>query len=78
MSGVLGHLCAHVGKTGPGKPPKDGEMKEMTRHLSRYLSVTEAPHNIDFLQVSGEETSVSLEPQYQSGYEPAISVFHCK
>ena len=23
---VLGHLCAHVGLTGPGEPPEDGEM----------------------------------------------------
>ena len=30
MNGVLGHLCANIGKTGPGKTPEDGEMNEMT------------------------------------------------
>ena len=29
MKGVLGHLCAHIGQTGPGEPPEDGEMNEM-------------------------------------------------
>ena len=23
MNGVLGHLCAHIGYTGPGEPPED-------------------------------------------------------
>ena len=36
MIGVLGHLCAHVGSTGPGKPSEDGEMNEMTLP-SRYI-----------------------------------------
>ena len=31
MNGVLGHLCTHIGVTGPGEPPEDGEMNEMTR-----------------------------------------------
>ena len=59
MNRALGHLCAHIGQTGPGEPPEDGEMIEMTlpsRHRirnsspgrARYLSVTEAPHNTDF------------------------------
>ena len=30
MNGVLGHLCAHIGETVPGKPPEDGEINEMT------------------------------------------------
>ena len=30
MDGVLGHLCAHIGWTGPGELPEDGEMNEMT------------------------------------------------
>ena len=30
MNGVLGHLCAHIGYTGPGEPPEDGEMNEIT------------------------------------------------
>ena len=40
MNGVLGHLCAHIGYTGPGEPPEDGEMNEMTlssRHMIRNL-----------------------------------------
>ena len=28
MNGVLGHLCAHIGRTGPEEPPEDGEMNE--------------------------------------------------
>ena len=30
MNRVLGHLCAHIGLTGPGEPPEDDEMIEMT------------------------------------------------
>ena len=30
MNRALGHLCAHIGQTGPGEPPEDGEMNEMT------------------------------------------------
>ena len=55
MKRALGHRCAHIGETGPGEPPEDGEMNEMTmfsRHRiqgrARYLSVTEAPHNTEF------------------------------
>ena len=62
MNRALGHLRAHIGLTGPGEPPEDGEMIEMTlssRHRfeiralavwgrARYLSVTEAPHNTDY------------------------------
>ena len=68
MNGVLDQLCVNIGYTGPGESPEDGEMNEMTlpsRHRIpnsspgvrvRYLSVTEAPHNIKSLRVSGEET----------------------
>ena len=38
---ALGHLCAHIGYTGPGEPPEDGEMIEMTlssRHRIRNSS----------------------------------------
>ena len=30
MNRALGHHCAHIGWTGPGEPPEDGEMNEMT------------------------------------------------
>ena len=30
MNRALGHLCAHIGSTGPGEPPEDGKMIEMT------------------------------------------------
>ena len=30
MNRALGHLCAHIGQTGPGEPPEDDEMIEMT------------------------------------------------
>ena len=38
MNRALGHLCAHIGLPGPGKPPENGEMIEMTlssRHRIR-------------------------------------------
>ena len=41
MNRALGHLCPHIGKTGPGKPPEGGEMNEMTlssRHRIRNSS----------------------------------------
>ena len=41
LNRVLGHLCAHIGETGPGEPPEDGEMIEMTlssRHRMRNSS----------------------------------------
>ena len=41
MNGVLGHHCAHTDQTGPGKPPGDGEMNEMTlssRHRIRNMT----------------------------------------
>ena len=25
MNGVLGHIWAHIGYTGPGEPPEDGD-----------------------------------------------------
>ena len=41
MNRALGRLCAHIGYTGPGEPPEDGEMIEMTlssRHRIRNSS----------------------------------------
>ena len=41
MNRALGHLCAHIGYTGPGEPPEDGEMIEMkpsSRHRIRNSS----------------------------------------
>ena len=41
MNRALSHLCAHIGQTGPGEPPEDGEMNEMTlssRHRIWNLS----------------------------------------
>ena len=41
MNRAIGHLCAHIGWTGPGEPPEDGEMIEMTlsfRHRIRNSS----------------------------------------
>ena len=60
MNRPLGHLCALIGWTGPGEPPEDGEMIEMTLSSrleilalavwgpARYLSVTKTPHNTYF------------------------------
>ena len=58
MKWVLGQLCAHVCWAGPRKPSEDGEMKEMTlpsRQTIQNSSLTEAPHNIESLRVSGED-----------------------
>ena len=41
MNRAFGHPCAHIGLTGPGEPPEDGEMIEMTlpsRHRIRNSS----------------------------------------
>ena len=41
MNGVIGHRYAHVGFTGPGEPPEEGEINEMTlpsRHRTRNSS----------------------------------------
>ena len=41
MNRVLGHVCAHIGKTGPGELSEDGEMNELTlssRHRIRNSS----------------------------------------
>ena len=41
MNRALDHLCAHIGQTGPGAPPEDGELIEMTlssRHRIRNSS----------------------------------------
>ena len=80
MNGVLGHLCAHIGKTGPGKPPEGGEMSEMalpSQHTIRKsnpgglnpssLLLTEALHNIESLRVSREKTFRFLKFECQSG-----------
>ena len=70
---VLGHLSAHISKAGPGEPPEDGEMNESDTGFeirplavwgrARYLSVTEAPHNIEPEKkqfVSFKQTGVGL------------------
>ena len=33
MKGGLGHISDRIGETGPGEPPEDGEMNEMTLQL---------------------------------------------
>ena len=38
MNRALGHLCAHIGWTGPGEPPEDGEMTLSSRHRIRNSS----------------------------------------
>ena len=37
MNRVLSHLCAHIGQTGPGETPKDGERNEMTLSTTTVL-----------------------------------------
>ena len=64
MNRALGHFCAHIGYTGPGEPPENGEMIKLTlsfRHGIRNSSPgglrpsTLPPHNTDF-HMDGEET----------------------
>ena len=80
MNRALGHLCAHIGLTGPGEPPEDGEMTLTSRHKirnsspevwgrERYLSVTEAPHNTEFYTWMGKKHFVSFKPPIP-GTEP--------
>ena len=77
MNGVLDHLCAHVGWTGPGEPPGDGEMSEMTlpsRHKIRNSSTwrSETEHatswwrrlltTLSFTSEWGRNSFVSFKP----------------
>ena len=59
MNRALGHLCPHIGQTGPGEPPEDGDDTVFQTQDSkfepwrseaeqRYLLVTEAPHSTEF------------------------------
>ena len=72
MNGVLGHLCAHLGKTGRGEAPEDDQMTLSSGHRTRNSSPggprpSTLPlghggsHNIEYLRVSGEENLVSLK-----------------
>ena len=74
MNRALGHLCSHIGYTGPGEPPEDGEMNEMTvssRHRIRNsrpggLRPSSLPLGqfymfyMSVLHVDGEETFLFL------------------
>ena len=42
MNRALGHFCAHIGQTGPGEPPEDGDMNEMTL-FSRHRIQNSSP-----------------------------------
>ena len=69
MNRALDNLCAHIGWTGPGEPPEDGEINEMTlstRHRVRISSTGsprsstpplghEAPHNTEFYTWMGKK-----------------------
>ena len=60
---VLGNPCVHISWTGPGEPPEDGEMNEMTllaRHRMWNSSLT-SPHNKASSRVNGEETYCFFE-----------------
>ena len=68
MSGVFTYVI--IGKTESEDPPEDSEMNPDTgfeirsvavRGRARYLSVTEDPHNIKSLQMSGEDTFCFFE-----------------
>ena len=71
MNRALGHICAHIGYTGPGEPPEDGEMNEMTL-FSRHRTRNSSPGGLrpstlhlghggsPVLHVDGEETFLFL------------------
>ena len=69
---VLDHLSSQncIGLTGPGEPPEDGEINEMTlppRHRIR-----------DWKETGGKETFVSLKPEFKTGGRARISYFRNK
>ena len=37
IKGVLGHICLNMGNTGPGEPPEDDEMNEMTLSIRHRI-----------------------------------------
>ena len=37
MNGILCHLCAHMGQSGPGEPPEDGEMNEVNKKIIAHV-----------------------------------------
>ena len=51
MNRVLGHLCAHVGSTGPGESALQAQNSTLGpwRPIT-LLPVTEVPHNIESLR----------------------------
>ena len=57
---ALGHLCAHIGQTGPGEPPEDGEMIEMTLS-SRHRIQNSSPGG---LRLSTLPLGNGSSPQY--------------
>ena len=42
MNGVLGQLCAHIGQTGPGESPENGEENQMILPDTRFEIRTQA------------------------------------
>ena len=67
MNGVLGHLCAHLGKSGTREPTEDDEITLPSGHRTRNpclggLRPSTLPlghrgaHNIQSLRVSKKET----------------------
>ena len=74
MNRALGHLCAHIGYTGPGEevrmvrwlrwhclPDTGFEIRALAVWgRARYLSVTEAPHNTDFYTWMGKKRFLFL------------------
>ena len=56
MNWVLAHLCAHIGQTGPGEPPENGEMNEMTL-LSRHRIQNSSPGGLGPYSRTGYDIS---------------------
>ena len=86
MNRALGHLCAHIGWTGPGEPPGDGEMIEMTLS-SRHRIWNSRPGGLRsstlplghggspqywLSHVDGEETFFCFFQTAETGTEPRV------
>ena len=85
IHGILGSPCVYIGETGPGKPPEDGEINEMTlpsRHRIcnsgpgglRPSTLPRGPHNYCIITTDRRRNILFLwNLKAGVGCKPAIS-----